>query len=97
MDIPPHGSVPVIWGRAKAQPQLSIDFQKKAENRKTSHRYEGGALQLLIPVRNTDKELDPGITCFISRKFETARLLTNPALILENPWFTAQRHKGRNI
>lgn len=97
MDIPPNGSVPALWGRAKTQPKLSIEFQKKEDNRRTSHSYEGGALQLLIPVRNTDKVLDPSITSFISRKFETARLLTNPAMLLENPWVTAQRQKGRNI
>lgn len=92
MDIPPGGVVPAIWGRAKFQPKVS-----SRGPRETGRSYEGGALQLVIPVIDTDRRLDPRIAAYIQRKVLTQEILLHPSRVIENPWFTAQRRLGKTI
>lgn len=92
MDIPVGGSVPAMWGRAKFQPKVS-----SAAVRSTSHSYAGGALQLVIPLTDTDRRRSARLSTYIVRKLQTADLLSNPRACLENSWVTAQRNAGRNI
>ena len=92
MDIPPGCFVPAVWGRAKFQPKVS-----DSTVRETSHSYTGGALQLVIPVVDTDRRRNSAIAAYITRKLTTGQLLSNPSACLENPWVTAQRRAGRNI
>jgi hypothetical protein len=94
MDVPPGASVPAVWGRAKAQPKV---FDPVKAKRDTSRSYEGGALQLIIPVADTNRQRNPWLASLILRKLTTQQLLTRPAMHLENPWVAAQRKKGWNI
>jgi hypothetical protein len=81
-----------MWGRAKAQPKVS-----SVAIRQTTHSYPGGALQLIVPVIDTDSVRNDWLASLIVRKLTTAQLLTNPSMHLENPWVAAQRRKGKNI
>ena len=92
MDIPPGGAVPAVWGAAKFQPKVF-----DAAKRETTHSYEGGALQLIIPVVDTDRNRNPAMAGLIARKLVTADLQSHPSRCLESPWVTAQRNRGRNI
>lgn len=101
MDVPQTGRVPAIWGKTKCQPKVSDNGQ-----RQTRHSYQGGALQLIIPLiyaewRHNDpsKKWDPnpGLTRFVTRRLRTSDLLSRPGLLIENPWVTAQRKAGCNI
>ena len=92
MDVPPGRSVPAMVGKAKFQPKVS-----PTGGRATRRSYEGGALQLVIPVVDTDRNLDPTLALLVTRKTTTVQLLGNPARCLENPWVTAQRAKGANL
>lgn len=91
MDVSPTASVPAMWGRAKFQPKVSSRGQ-----RDTNRSYEGGALQLVIPVIDTNRQPNLGVIGMITRRLSTSDLL-RPGLRLENPWVTAQRKAGRNI
>jgi hypothetical protein len=92
VDVPPGAAVPAMWGRAKFQPKV-YDQSKRA----TGHSYEGGALQLIIPVVDTDWQINSALAAMMTRKLLTNNLVGNPSLLVENPWVTAQRVKGRNI
>jgi hypothetical protein len=92
MDIPLGVSVPAMWGSSKFQPKV-FDQSKRS----TAHSYEGGGLQLIIPVVDTDGQINRMIAGLIQRKLSTSMLVTNPSMLIENPWVTAQRRKGRNI
>lgn len=81
--------------------------------RQTTRSYAGGALQLIIPVRGipvkdapkgkdpeTEEELgmvNQWLAGMVTRKFKTERLVSNPAMYLENPWTTSQRRQGKTI
>jgi hypothetical protein len=91
MDIPAGSAVNAAWGRTKFQPKV-FDTAK----RPTTHSYEGGALQLIIPVVDTDRRADKILSDLIKRKFLTSELV-NKSVRVENPWVTAQRREGRNI
>jgi hypothetical protein len=91
MDIPDGRSVPAMWGRTKFQPKVF-----DPSTRSTTHSYEGGALQLIIPVVDTGRVLDTALAGLITRKFLTSDLV-NKSIRIENPWVTAQRREGRNI
>ena len=92
MDIPPGGFVPAMWGRAKFQPKVSVRGP-----RETHHSYEGGGLQLIIPVIDTDKSLDVRIAGYIKRKVRTDEIILHPSKVVESAWVTAQRRAGKNI
>jgi hypothetical protein len=91
MDIPAGRPVPAMWGRTKFQPKVF-----DPATRQTTHSYEGGALQLIIPVLDTSRNIDKLIADLITRKLHTSDLV-NKSMRLENPWVTAQRREGRNI
>jgi hypothetical protein len=63
----------------------------------TARSFEGGALQLIIPVVDTNRQINSALAALITRKLMTSQLTNKPSLLLENPWVTAQRQKGRNI
>ncbi|SRR5260370_27502937 len=69
MDVPPGMYVPAMWGRAKFQPKVS-DTSKRS----TTHSYEGEALQLIIPVEDTDRNINTVLASLIKRKFSTSSL-----------------------
>jgi hypothetical protein len=92
MDVPPEMSLPAVWGKCKFQPKV-FDQSKRS----TTHSYEGGALQLIIPVVDTDRQLNKLIAGLIRRKLNTGMLVNNSSMLIENPWVTAQRREGKNI
>jgi hypothetical protein len=91
MDIPAGSAVQAAWGRTKFQPKVF-----DPSTRSTTHSYEGGALQLIIPVVDTDRRIDKILSDLIKRKYLTSALV-NKSICVENPWVTAQRREGSNI
>ncbi len=94
MDIPPGEEIPAAWGRTAFQPKV-----KQASVRPTGRSYAGGSLQLIIPIIDTNMPpvVDRRISGLITRRLQTATVVSNPPKYLENPWVTAQRKRGRNI
>ncbi|MFL5295286.1 MAG: hypothetical protein ACJ798_02780 [Phenylobacterium sp.] len=77
MDIPRGVSIPAAWGAAKFQPKVSNKGQQGG-SRQTRHSYEGGSIQLIVPVKDTDGREDGFLLSLVSGPIPVANLRANP-------------------
>ncbi|MGH1558812.1 hypothetical protein ACRAWD_16195 [Caulobacter segnis] len=61
MDVPRGQAVPACWGATKFQPKVSAATQDRG-GRQTRRSYEGGSIQLVIPVTDTGRNPDPWLS-----------------------------------
>lgn len=77
MDVPRGQSVPAAWGAAKFQPKVSAKTQSSG-GRQTRHSYEGGSLQLIVPVTDTDRRVNVFLESLINGPEATDKVATKP-------------------
>lgn len=77
MNVPPRQAVPAIWGRAKAQPKVSVKGQE-AGGRQTVRSYAGGSLQLIVPVTDENGAIDLQLASLIRGPESTLKIASAP-------------------